>query len=214
LTQSSIKFSSLWKFYGERSVLKDITYTFESGNIYILKGDNGAGKTSLLSVFAGLSNFQEGTLEFLKGNAVLDYSKLKNAEISAAFPINGCYDFLSITENLRYAIPLCPEKDQSRIIGETLELFRLEQYQDTKYLELSKGFQQRAGLAMAFVNRPLWIVLDEPGVYLDSNALDQLILNIGLYKELGTSFLISTHEKKLVESFHSKILTINQGEIT
>jgi cell division transport system ATP-binding protein len=99
------------------------------------------------------------------------------------------------------------------VIDEIIDLFKLNFYQDTKYSELSKGFQQRTSLAMAFVNRPLWIVLDEPSVYLDLESLEQLVLNIKLFQNLGTSFFISTHEKKLIDSLKSKILTISQGEL-
>jgi ABC-type multidrug transport system ATPase subunit len=213
LIKSKIIFKSIWKFYGEISVLKDITYVFESGNIYILKGENGAGKTSLLSVFSGLSNFQEGKLEFLKNGLILNYENLRNAEICSAFPLYGCYDFLSIQENLTYATPLCPRAEQKRVIDEIIDLFNLDSYRDTKYSELSKGFQQRTSLAVAFINRPLWIVLDEPSVYLDQDSLEQLILNIKLFKNLGTSFFISTHESRIIDSFNSKILTISQGEL-
>ncbi len=193
--------TSLWKFYGECAVLRDLSYSFEKNHNYLISGENGAGKTSLLSVLAGHGSFQEGKVEYLNDGFHLDFDSLKNAEISSSFTSQGSYDFLTPRENLILSSPLCPLTERERITDEMLELFKLSAFRDTPYQKLSRGYQQRTNLASAFINRPQWIILDEPTVFLDSEGIAALEKAIKLFYHNGSSFIVSSHDKVFKEFY-------------
>lgn len=186
---------SLWKFYGENAVLRDISYTFAKKHNYLVSGGNGAGKTTLLSILAGHGSFQEGKIEYFNDEKELNFESLKNAEISSSFTAKGSYDFLTPFENLILSSPLCPASERGRIAEEMLALFKLTAYKNIPYIKLSQGYQQRTNLASAFINRPQWIILDEPTVFLDIDGIAALEKAVKLFYKNGSSFIVSSHDK-------------------
>lgn len=207
---------SLWKFYGENAVLRDISYVFEKNQNYLVSGGNGAGKTTLLSVIAGHSSFQEGKVEYLNGTLELDFESLNNAEISSSFTARGSYDSLTPRENLLLTSPLCPASERTRIVEEMLDLFKLTAFKNIPYTTLSQGYQQRTNLASAFINRPQWIILDEPTVFLDVEGIAALEKAVKLFYKNGSSFIVSSHDHTFRE-FYSQLdcteLKLDAGEI-
>ena len=204
-----ISLKSVWKFYDDVRVLKNISYNFHSAKIYNIRGENGAGKSSLLSVISGQGSYQEGEVLIDVNGKLLNIEKLSSIDLSSCFPLQGCYEKLSPKENLE----LVSVDNEKFSLDEILKLFGLEKYQDTPYHNLSKGYQQRTSLAVAFSNNSKWIILDEPTVYLDVNGVSCLKNAIHKYFNAGSTFIICSHDTAFLTDLDCVQLSLNKGEL-
>jgi ABC-2 type transport system ATP-binding protein len=171
-------------FDGEStSALHDLSFSIESGKITGLVGPDGAGKTTLIRIIAGLLKLTSGTLEIHEDS--IGYMPQQF----------GLYEELSIDENLRLYAALQEIEDEQKRINELLEFTDLTPFRKRKAGDLSGGMKQKLGLACALIKKPKLLLLDEPSVGVDPISrhalwdMVQKLLDDEMAVIWGTSYL-------------------------
>jgi ABC-2 type transport system ATP-binding protein len=205
----SIKVSSVTKIYKTQKALNAISFSADKGEIIGFLGPNGAGKSTMMKILTGFIKPNSGAI-FVDDIDVL-LNPLEAQKIIGYLPEhNPLYTDMYVREYLQFQaaifkvdksqIEICIEK-----VGLTVEAHK-------KINQLSKGYQQRVGLAAAILHNPKVLILDEPTTGLDPN---QLVAIRALIKELGKekTVLFSTHIMQEVEAVSDRVIIIKEGEI-
>ncbi len=187
--------------YGDFVLLKDVSFQVRRGDIFIIMGGSGCGKSSLLRVLTGLT-------PAARGHAVIDGTDMVSANSVAKdavmrrcgilYQSGALFSSMTVAENI--ALPLrqytnYSDKMIEELVALKLALVGLAGFQDFYPSELSGGMKKRAGLARALALDPDIVYFDEPSAGLDpisSKLLDDLILDIN--QSLGTTIVVVTHE--------------------
>jgi ABC-2 type transport system ATP-binding protein len=205
----SIKVTSVSKNYKSQKVLSNISFSAEKGQIIGFLGPNGAGKSTMMKILTGFIKPNEGAV-FIDGIDVLQKPIDAQKTIGYLPEHNPLYADMYVREYLQFQasifkvaksqVEICIEK-----VGLTSEAYK-------KINELSKGYQQRVGIAAAILHNPKVLILDEPTTGLDPN---QIIEIRALIKELGKdkTVLFSTHIMQEVEAVCDRVIIIKKGEI-
>ena len=205
----SIKVTSVSKSYNTQKALNDVSFSADKGQIIGFLGPNGAGKSTMMKILTG----------FIKPNSgevfVNDIDVLKNP-IEAQKTIgylpehNPLYSDMYVKEYLQFQASIF-KVDKSQI-QTCISKVGLEAEAHKKINQLSKGYQQRVGLAAAILHNPTVLILDEPTTGLDPN---QLVEIRELIKELGKdkTVLFSTHIMQEVEAVCDRVIIIKKGEV-
>jgi putative ABC transport system ATP-binding protein len=211
---------NLSKVYGvgpaRVSALKQITLTIEPGEFSVFCGPSGSGKTTLLNQIGCLDSPDEGEL-LLQGVATrsLDsraLSALRADKIGFIFQSFNLIPVLSAIENVELALELANKPgDHNARARAALAQVGLAGLENRRPNQLSGGQQQRVAIARALVKEPLIVIADEPTANLDSDNGEQVIsIMQRLNRELGTTFLISSHDARVV-AHARRILTLRDG---
>jgi ABC-2 type transport system ATP-binding protein len=193
----------LTKKIGNKTILKDISLNLKRGQIVGLVGANGAGKTSLMKVILGYSIYQEGNFEVIE-------NKHKKSNVGALIENPGVYPFMSGYDNLK----LLNETKNTQDIDTIVSQLKMDEYIHNKAKTYSLGMKQKLGIAIAFLNQPQLIILDEPMNGLDPRAVrDVRELIVKKKAEEGVTFLISSHILSELVKITNSILIINKGKI-
>ena len=192
----------LTKKIGNKTILKDISLNLDQGQIIGLVGANGAGKTSLMKVILGYSNYQKGKFKVIE-------NKHKKSNVGALIENPGIYPFMSGYDNLK----LLNESKNSHDIDTIVSQLKMEEYIHNKAKTYSLGMKQKLGIAIAFLNQPQLIILDEPMNGLDPKAVRDVRELIVKKAQEGVTFLISSHILSELVKITNSILIINKGRI-
>ncbi len=155
------------KNFGDKAILKDISFTVEEGEFLSILGPSGCGKTTLLRILMGLESQDSGEI-IIDGK---DISKKLPSErgMGIVFQNYALFPNMTVLENVQYALKLNPEtkKDSKAIAMETLDMIGLSDQIDKRPAQLSGGQQQRVAIARTLALKPAIILLDEPISALD-----------------------------------------------
>ena len=184
-----IQFTNFQKQYGEYRVLDIASLQIHPG-IYWLKGINGSGKSTLLRCLAGLIPF-EGVITIndinIQRNKRLHRQMVNYGEAEPQYP-----DFLNGKELIDFYVSTKEgNKDQCMQYAEQLQLHNALQKQTGSY---SSGMLKKLSLILAFTGKPKWILLDEPLITLDTNAVQVILQLIEQAFNQGISFLLTSHQ--------------------
>ncbi len=196
----------------EKKILKGITLSVESGEIFGYLGPNGAGKTTTLKCLLGLIFPERGDLEIL-GHPHLS---LQAKSRLGYLPENPYfYDYLSASEFLRYYSQLhqIPKAEQGIRIAGILERVGLKEAADLQLRKFSKGMLQRVGLAQALLHEPELVLLDEPLGGLDPLGRKEIRDIIVQLKEEGRTVFLSSHILQDIEMICDRVAIIVDGRI-
>ncbi|MDX6747088.1 gliding motility-associated ABC transporter ATP-binding subunit GldA [Polaribacter sp. PL03] len=205
----SIKVTSVSKVYKTQKALHNVSFSADKGQIIGFLGPNGAGKSTMMKILTGFIKPNEGTV-FVDEIDVLE-NPLEAQKVIGYLPEhNPLYKDMYVREYLQFQAAIF-KVDKSQIeaciekVGLTLEAHKVIN-------QLSKGYQQRVGIAAAILHNPKVLILDEPTTGLDPN---QLVEIRGLIKELGKdkTVLFSTHIMQEVEAVCDRVIIIKKGEI-
>jgi ABC-2 type transport system ATP-binding protein len=205
----SIEVSSISKFYGEQKALNAISFSVDKGSVVGFLGPNGAGKSTMMKILTGYIEPNEGAV-LVNGIDVL-VNPIEAQKCIGYLPEhNPLYTEMYVREYLQFQASIY--KVSKNVISEIIEKVGLTPESHKKVGQLSKGYQQRVGLAAALLHNPEVLILDEPTTGLDPN---QLIEIRALIKELGKdkTVLLSTHIMQEVEAVCDRVIIINKGEI-
>ena len=183
-------------------IIQDVSFKLDEGQIVGLVGANGAGKTTLMKVILGLSNYQDGSYE-IRANTN------NKSNTGALIESPGVYPFLTGYDNLKL---LCESKDKNAI-DDIVKKLKMDRYIPKKAKTYSLGMKQKLGIAIAFLNHPQLIVLDEPMNGLDPKAVRDVRELIVETAKQGTTFLISSHILSELVKITDSILIIDEGKI-
>ncbi|HCY8983539.1 MULTISPECIES: ABC transporter ATP-binding protein [Staphylococcus] len=192
----------LTKKIGNKTILKDVSLNLKRGQIIGLVGANGAGKTSLMKVILGYSSYQDGTFRIIE-------NKNKKSNVGALIENPGIYPFMSGYDNLK----LLNETKNTHDIDTIVSQLDMDDYIHNKAKTYSLGMKQKLGIAIAFLNQPQLIILDEPMNGLDPKAVRDVRELIVKKAQEGVTFLISSHILSELVKITNSILIINKGKL-
>ncbi|GBU80752.1 ABC transporter ATP-binding protein [Staphylococcus aureus] len=192
----------LTKKIGNKTILEDVSLKLDRGQIAGLVGANGAGKTTLMKVILGYSSYQKGQFDVIE-------NKHKKSNIGTLIESPGIYPFMSGYDNLK----LLNESKNSNDIDTIVSQLKMNEYIHNKAKTYSLGMKQKLGIAIAFLNRPQLIILDEPMNGLDPKAVRDVRELIIRKAQEGVTFLISSHILSELVKITNSIFIINKGEI-
>ena len=183
-------------------VFKNISYNFESGKLYVIKGKSGSGKTTLLSLISGLEKCTEGKILYDgKDLKKMNLDNYRNTHIGIVFQSYNLLPYLTAIENIMLSMDISKEKIKNKR-EKALELMDKvgldEKYADRKILRLSGGEQQRVAIARSLSYNPKIILADEPTGNLDKETeVEILKIFKKLAKEENKCVIIVTHSENV-----------------
>lgn len=212
MSNTILKVHHLTKAYGTKTVLKDISFQVEKRKIYGFIGENGAGKTTTIRAITGLTSVEEGSVELFGASNQKGLEKARKRM--------GCLverPILSLNrtafDNLKLQQLLLGQSDDTRI-DKVLERVGLGGVANKKVKDFSLGMKQRLGIAMALINSPELLVLDEPVNGLDPMGMvDVRKLLRSLCEDDGITILISSHILAELYQLVTDYIIISHGQI-
>ena len=216
-----ISFQNVRKSFGDREVLKGISFDVPAGQILFILGTSGTGKSVLLKNIVGLLKPSSGAI-FVDDVDVAPLSE------EAMFPIRrkcgmvfqhpALFDSLSIFENVAFGLrkhnPEMSENEIRRRVDECLSLVHLRGLNHKKPQEISYGMQKRVSLARTVAVNPKILLFDEPTTGLDpvtTRAINHLILELS--RKLQTTSLVVSHDMQCALEIADHIIVLDKGEI-
>lgn len=205
----SIKVTSVSKIYKTQKALNNVSFSVDKGQIIGFLGPNGAGKSTMMKILTGFIKPNEGTV-FVDEINVLEDTLEAQKTIGYLPEHNPLYTDMYVREYLQFQASIF-KVDKSQVEN-CIEKVGLKVEAHKKINQLSKGYQQRVGLAAAILHNPKVLILDEPTTGLDPN---QLVEIRELIKELGKdkTVLFSTHIMQEVEAVCDRVIILKQGNI-
>jgi len=212
-SQTFLEINNLNKFYDKHHALDDVSLNISVGEIVGLLGPNGAGKSTTMKIVTGNLSSSSGDVLINDINIVQQPTKTKTQlgylpEVPPLYKELTVYEFLILASKLKKV----PKINIISSVESTIEMCGLMQVKNKLISNLSKGFQQRVGIAQAIVHNPKLVVLDEPTVGLDPNQVVQireLIKKISKNKAI----LFSSHILSEVEAICNRVYILNFGKI-
>ena len=211
-----LKIENLTKYFGNRQILKDVSFETYEGEVFGFLGPNGAGKTTTIKIVTGLLSIDSGVVTIdgfdLKKNFEKALSKM-----GAIVENPEMYKYLSGLENLKqYARirTIDGKKITKERIDEVVELVRLKNRIKDKVGKYSLGMRQRLGVAQALLHKPSLLILDEPTNGLDPAGIKELrdILKEVAHKE-NIAVMVSSHLMSEMELMCDRVGIIVNGEL-
>jgi ABC-2 type transport system ATP-binding protein len=209
MASSVVVVRDLRKSYGAVRAVTDVSFAIEPGEIFGLLGPNGAGKTTTLECLIGLREPDAGHLEVCGFDAVRQTAAVKQ-KIGVALQSTALPEKITPREALGLFGAFYEEHMGPELL---LEKFALMEKADARFDTLSGGQRQRLALALAFVNRPQIVLLDEPTTGLDAQARRELHAAIAQMKADGYTVLFTTHYLDEAEKLCDRVAIIDHGRI-
>jgi len=205
----SIEVQSVTKSYETQLALNEISFSASKGEIIGFLGPNGAGKSTMMKILTGFILPTKGTV-FVSGINVLKNPIEAKAHIGYLPEQNPLYEDMYVKEYLQFQASIF--KVPKEAIETVVNTVGLKPEVHKKIGQLSKGYQQRVGIAAAIIHNPDVLVLDEPTTGLDPNQIQEIRT---LIKELGKdkTILFSTHIMQEVEAVCDRVIIIKKGEL-
>lgn len=208
-----IQVEHLHRHYGPFHAVQDISFSLQRGEVLGFLGPNGAGKSTTMKMLSGNLAPSAGRV-LINGHDILDEPKAAKAALGYLPEQPPLYRELTVLEYLRYCAQLnrIPKKDISKAVTRASERCGLSDVGKRLIANLSKGYQQRVGIAQAIIHTPEVVILDEPTVGLDPIQIREIRK---LIRELGQdhSVILSTHILPEVQTTCDRVLIINRGQI-
>ena len=208
-----IKIENLTKKFGGQRAVDNISFEVKTGEILGFLGPNGAGKTTTVRIITNYMTQTEGEV-YIGGKSIKDNAQELKRHIGYLPENNPLYVDMPMIDYLEFSALLqgIPKEKISERIIEMVRVCGLNTEKHKKIGELSKGYQQRVGLAQAMIHDPDILILDEPTTGLDPN---QIVEIRKLIRELGKekTVILCTHILPEVEATCDRILIINRGKI-
>lgn len=216
-----IKLLNVSKFYeNDVRALNDVSVAFKEGELVVLKGVSGSGKSSILSLIAGLSKPTNGEVivDGKKISKIADHfvSDFRREHIGFVFQKYNLINTLSVAENI--LLPLVPvemsKDERERRLTHVLKLFKIEDKREAVVKNLSGGEQQRCAIARANINEPKIILADEPTANLDEKLSLEFIEMLRSLKSQKRTIIVATHDPLFFNlDFVDRVIEVKNGQI-
>ena len=195
-------------------VVKDVSFTVESGQLVGLIGLNGAGKSTTIKEIIGLLTPYQGEI-LIDGKSLVQDAENYRKKIGFIPETPSLYEELTLKEHLEVvalAYDLTWDQAWSRVQG-LLTIFRLDEKLDWFPVHFSKGMKQKVMIICAFMVEPSLLIVDEPFLGLDPVAISDLVNLLEEEKAKGTSILMSTHVLDSAEIMCDSFVILHQGQV-
>jgi phospholipid/cholesterol/gamma-HCH transport system ATP-binding protein len=215
-----IELKNISKTFGDRNVLNDVSFLFESGKTNLVIGESGSGKTTLLKIMVGLHQPDVGEVFYNNRSFTSSSDKEKQLirkEIGMLFQGGALFDSQTVEENIAFPLDMftnLTKKEKTDRVNFCLERVNLEGRNKLYPAELSGGMKKRAALARAIANQPKYLFCDEPNSGLDpktSLVIDDLIKDIT--EDYNITTVVITHDMNSVMEIGDKIMFLNKGKM-
>jgi len=209
-----IETKNLTKNYGTLTAVDDLNLTIKDGDIFGFIGPNGAGKTTTMRILVTLLEPTRGTA-FINGLNVTKDGKKVRRLVGYMPDFMGVYDDLKVFEYLEFFAAAfgIERKKRKSIVEGVLELTDLESKKSATVDSLSRGMQQRLGLARVLIHDPKVLILDEPASGLDPRARIEIRELLRELKRMGKTIMISSHILSELEEICDHVGIIEHGKL-
>lgn len=215
-----VRMNNVTKVYDSSGTvaLDGVDLSIDEGEFVFLVGPSGSGKTTIMKLITGEIHANSGEITVND----FDMMKIKRRKLpkmrrtlGVIFQDYRLIENMTVYDNVAFAMRVvgASNKEISKRVPYVLELVGLEGREKRLPNELSGGEQQRVAIARALVNSPRMIVADEPTGNLDPVRSLELMLLFEKINEMGTTILVVTHEKELVNAFSKRVVTIDGGHV-
>lgn len=205
----AIRTDGLHKRYGEVTALRDLDLTVEEGEIYGLLGPNGAGKSSLINILLDFNRPTGGSAQVLGFDSQTEGEDVRR-QVGVLPEGYGVYGRLTGREHVEFVID---SKDANADVDALLERVGIAEAADRKASGYSKGMGQRLALAMALVDEPDLLILDEPTTGLDPNGAREIREIVREENERGATVFFSSHILGQVENVCDRVGVLQDGRL-
>jgi ABC-2 type transport system ATP-binding protein len=214
MAETLIETRNLFKRYGEKAAVNNVSFDVHSGEIFGFLGPNGAGKTTTIKMIVGLLQPTSGSVK-VAGYDVQTQPLLAKAASGYVPDTPNLYAKLSGRELLRFVGDLysLDRQQVTRRMDELLRILELTAAADDTIDSYSHGMQQKASLAAALVHDPRVLVLDEPTVGLDPKSARLIKDILRQLADRGAAVMLSTHILEIAERMCDRIGIISKGEL-
>lgn len=197
-----LKVENLNKSFGNKQVLKEINIEVERGTIFMITGESGVGKTTLIRCLSGLETYDSGTIRFINEDKNDDNS------IGLVFQNFNLFPHLNLIENISY--PLIKSKKLSKIKAkekaeELIQALGLKGLEEHYEYQISGGQKQRVAIARALAMEPQYLCFDEPTSALDYKLRDSVGGILKTVAAKGMGVIVITHDRNFANKYANKI---------
>jgi phospholipid/cholesterol/gamma-HCH transport system ATP-binding protein len=213
-----IEIQHIYKSFGDKVILEDISAVMEAGKCNLIIGTSGSGKTVLTKCMVGLYQPNEGKILF-DGKDMLameqDERKLLRQQIGMLFQGTALFDSMTVEENVLFPLNMFTQwttTEKKKRVDEVLNRVNLQEAHKKYPAEISGGMKKRVGIARAVVMNPHYLFCDEPNSGLDpqtSMVIDKLIQEIT--KEYNITTIVVSHDMNSVMEIGDHIIYLHQG---
>lgn len=192
-------------FINQKKIIHQASFQVPAGSVIGLVGPNGAGKTTIMKTILGLTKFS-GSIQ-IDNQEVTENNHQALQQVGALIEHPAIYPFLTGLQNLE----LYSQDHQD--LQEVVSLVQMESYLNQRAKNYSLGMKQKLGIALALLNKPRLVILDEPMNGLDIEATITIRKIIKQYAQQGTAFLISSHVLSELQKVMTGIVLLNAGQV-
>ena len=212
----AVQVKGVRRSFGAQEVLKGIDLEVRPGEIFVIMGPSGSGKSVLLRHIIGLDHPDAGEI-LVNGESVHDTDVASKYRMAMVFQSGALLNSLTVGENIGLYLTehrLHPPAEIARIVSEKLEVVGLKDTEAKMPSELSGGMKKRAAIARALVIEPQLILYDEPTSELD--PLSSIVIGeeiLKLNQRIGVTSLVVSHDRDLAFGIAHRIAVIHEGQI-
>ena len=214
VTNAAVETFGLTRHYGNLTALSSLDLTINKGDLFGFIGSNGAGKTTTLRILSTFLAPSNGTARVMGHNVVKEADQVRR--ILGYMPdFFGVYKDMEVTEYLDFfaACYRIGAAKRQQTIKDVLELVGLTEKKEALIGALSRGMQQRIGLARVLVHDPKILLLDEPASGLDPRARIEMMAILQELQRLGKTIIISSHILSELETLCNRVAIIEKGDL-
>jgi len=207
--------SNIFKSYNGESVLKNCSFSFDQGGVYVLTGPNGSGKSTFLRICSLIECQDSGQIHYVSGGQVLDNDLALKRRITLVLPKVGLFN-MSVFRNAAYGLTIRGIKGPVAIrrIDKVLDFVGLSHKKVQNARTVSSGEAQRLGIARALVIEPEILFLDEPTASVDQKNTGIIEGIINTMKQDGkVTVIMTTHDRDQAARLADHLLVMKGGEI-
>src|SRR5438045_1489108 len=210
----AVQTHGLTRMYGNMVALNALNLTVNRGDLFGFIGSNGAGKTTTLRILATFLAPSSGKAEVLGHDVVKDADAVRHT-IGYMPDFFGVYKDMEVTEYLDFfgACYKIPSAQREKTVNDVLELVGLTEKKGALIGALSRGMQQRLGLARVLIHDPQLLLLDEPASGLDPRARIEMMAILQELQRLGKTIIISSHILSELQTLCNRVAIIEKGKL-
>lgn len=206
-----LKVKNLNKGFGDKKVLTDINLQVDKGDIFMITGESGVGKTTLIRCLCDLETYDSGEISFS------DKEDKDESNIGLVFQSFNLFSHFSVMKNIIY--PLMKVKNINKLESkkkaeELLELLGLKGLENSYPYQLSGGQKQRVAIARALAMEPQFLCFDEPTSALDYKLRDSVGEILKTVASKGMGVIVITHDREFANKYATKIYDLGNNKMT
>lgn len=212
MTQYALEVQSLTKKIGKKTIVDDVSFKVEKGEIFGLLGPNGAGKTTIIRMIVSLINRTGGDV-IINGHNLDDSFKEAMSEIGAIVENPEFYKYMSGLKNIRHYERMAVKDISEKRRNEVIELVGLQHAMHQKVKTYSLGMRQRLGVAQSLLHNPSVLIFDEPTNGLDPQGIREFRDYLRKLADDGISVLVSSHLLSEMQLMCDRFAIIEKGKL-